>query len=405
MADKAIGDLVAATQVTASDLFVLEQNGAAKKLTGQVLENWLVSFADGHGGIQRIEKTGSSALADEYRITLADTTVFDFVVTNGRGITGISKTASSGLVDTYTVAYNDGTSNTFTVTNGEKGDTGDAWYVWIKYASVEPTAASHSFGDLPDAWMGVCSGTMTSAPSDWTKYRWFRIEGEKGDTGDPAKLTGFEVVYQASASGTVIPSGSWTSAIPSVAQGKYLWTRVKETFNTGDPVISYSVSRMGIDGAGSVSSVNSISPDTDGNVQLTAENIGAASRVDLDNIATESADHPGCYCRTVGSETEWINPPMIENVEYRTTERFYGKPVYAKTFTTANANGVSVSLGSDVSSIVRVHGRCGSKLLPVFGSGGAGAVWADVDGKTVTFHVASGYPAGVELTVWYVKTS
>lgn len=27
---------------------------------------------------------------------------------------------------------------------------------------------------------------------------------------------------------------------------------------------------------------------------------------------------------------EWVNPPMIPNVEYRTTERWNGKPVYAK---------------------------------------------------------------------------
>lgn len=42
----------------------------------------------------------------------------------------------------------------------------------------------------------------------------------------------------------------------------------------------------------------------------------------------ESTDHPGCHYRIVDGEIEWINPPMIEQVEYRTTERFDGKPVY-----------------------------------------------------------------------------
>lgn len=32
----------------------------------------------------------------------------------------------------------------------------------------------------------------------------------------------------------------------------------------------------------------------------------------------------------VWGEWEWVNPPMIPGVEYRTTERFDGKPVYAK---------------------------------------------------------------------------
>ena len=45
MADKSVGELIAAQSVTPTDLFVLEQNGTAKKLTGQILENWLVSFA------------------------------------------------------------------------------------------------------------------------------------------------------------------------------------------------------------------------------------------------------------------------------------------------------------------------------------------------------------------------
>ncbi len=46
--------------------------------------------------------------------------------------------------------------------------------------------------------------------------------------------------------------------------------------------------------------------------------------------AVESAEHPGCYYLTIDGETEWINPPMIPGVEYRTTERYNGKPVYTK---------------------------------------------------------------------------
>ena len=44
--------------------------------------------------------------------------------------------------------------------------------------------------------------------------------------------------------------------------------------------------------------------------------------------AIESADYPGCYYRTVNGKTEWINPPLQLDVEYRTTERYLGKPVY-----------------------------------------------------------------------------
>lgn len=277
MADKSVGELIAAQSVTPTDLFVLEQNGTAKKLTGQILENWLVSFADGHGGIQSIKKLSTSSLADTYRITLADTTTFDFVVTNGRGITGISKTSTSGLVDTYTIRYNNGTASNFTITNGAKGDKGDNAYTWIKYANQQPTAASHSMGDIPDAWMGIYTGTLAEAPTDWTKYKWYRVRGDQGATGAPATLTGRSVTYMASDSGTVVPSGSWSSDVPTVTRGWYLWTRVVLTFNSGSPVTYYSVSRMGLDGNGAVSTVNGQIPDSTGNVKLTGANITGSS--------------------------------------------------------------------------------------------------------------------------------
>lgn len=275
MADKAISELIAAEQVKATDLLVMEQDSAAKKLTGQILLNWLTAAADGHGGISSIVKQSTSGLTDTYRITMADTTTFDFTVKNGRGISAIAKVSVSGLVDTYRITYNDNTTSTFTVTNGAKGDKGDNAYVWIRYASQKPTAASHSFGVLPDNWMGVYSGNSATAPTDWTKYQWFEIKGEKGDIGNPALLTSQSVTYQASTSGNVIPSGNWQGSIPTVAQGAYLWTRIAMTFNSGDPIYAYSVSRMGLDGTGAVSKVCGKEPNSNGNVELEAENVGA----------------------------------------------------------------------------------------------------------------------------------
>ena len=135
MADKSIGQLNAAEKIYATDLFITEQGGSAKSVSGQVMINFLTSIADGHGGIQSIVPLSTSGLVKTFRITLADTTTFDFSVSDGKGIEDIKKTGTNGLVDTHTVYYSDGTTSTFTVTNGAKGDKGDDAYVWIRYAS------------------------------------------------------------------------------------------------------------------------------------------------------------------------------------------------------------------------------------------------------------------------------
>lgn len=243
MADKSIGELVSATSVGATDLFVLEQNNTAKKLTGQTLENWLLSFADGHGGIHSLVKTSSSG--------------------------------TNPVIDTYTITYADQTTSTFQVKNGVKGDKGDSQYVHIKYSSAMPTKDSDMY-DTPDDYIGIYSGASSTAPTDYTSYTWFKFKGEKGDIGTPATITSQTVEYQAGTSGTIIPSGTWTTTIPTVPNGSYLWTKTTVSFNSGSPVISYSVARMGIDGAGSVSSVAGVSPDATGNVNLTADDVGAA---------------------------------------------------------------------------------------------------------------------------------
>ena len=74
---------------------------------------------------------------------------------------------------------------------------------------------------------------------------------------------------------------------------------------------------------------------TEGTDQFTFDgSAGKSINVSLAKLgaapAVESDDYPGCYYRIVDGWTEWINPPMNGDVEYMTTERFQGKPVYTK---------------------------------------------------------------------------
>ena len=182
--------------------------------------------------------------------------------------------------------YADETTSTFTVTNDIKGDTGAQTYAWIKYSENYPTADS-DMSSSPDNWMGIYAGTASTAPAHYTDYVWFEIKGETGETGAAATITAATVGYQQSDSGAVVPEGSWTTTVPSPVAGKFLWTRIQIQFNTGSPITAYSVSRYGIDGTGAVASVNDVSPDGNGNVQLLAADIQA---LDSQSIQTHLDD-------------------------------------------------------------------------------------------------------------------
>lgn len=300
MADKAISELISAERVTEVDHFVLEQNGVAKSLMGRVLKNWLLELAQGHGGITSIALQSTSGLNKTYRITLADDTFFDMTVADGRGIISVAKTGTSGLVDTYTMKFNAGSDFVFTVKNGEKGDKGDADRLYFKFASQKPTDSSHSMGDVPDEWLGFYAGT--TPPSGWQDYTWVRVRGDKGDKGDAAKLTSHSTTYMVSDSGTIVPSGSWVADVPNVPQGKFLWTRTVLNFNTGNPVTSYSVSRMGLDGSGAVSSVNGKDPDPTGNVRVNAEDITTSGGQSIEAVIADIIEKLGKKASSVNGQ-------------------------------------------------------------------------------------------------------
>lgn len=74
-------------------------------------------------------------------------------------------------------------------------------------------------------------------------------DGAKGETGKDGKgIKSTAVTYQASTSGTVIPTGTWQTSIPTVSAGQYLWTRTVITYTDDSKSTSYSVGRMGTNG-------------------------------------------------------------------------------------------------------------------------------------------------------------
>ena len=69
-----------------------------------------------------------------------------------------------------------------------------------------------------------------------------------GSDGESIAIASTSVLYQASESGTDVPSGEWLPTIPTVEDGQYLWTQTVVTYSDGTSTTSYSVSRMGQNG-------------------------------------------------------------------------------------------------------------------------------------------------------------
>ena len=119
-----------------------------------------------------------------------------------------------------------------------------------------------------------------------------------------------------------------------------------------------------------------------------------AQQID-DGIGFESTDYPGCYYRTVNGVVEWLNPPMIAGKEYRTTERYLGKPVYVKMIEAGFNPAGTVKETSDktvsASGLVRFSAVRGAWSLPSFMYGGkyedAGDIQVSVQGTSDGIHV------------------
>ena len=227
MADKTVGELPRASTVTTTDLFVMEQAGQAKSLTGQVLINDLATALDGHGGIKSI------TLNDDYTLTFImsdDTEVQTTSVrgatgakgdkgTDGRAITSVAKISTSGLVDTYKISFSDNTSTNFTVTNG---------------SSIKSIAKTGTSG-LTDTYTVTLTDETTST---------FNVNNGNGIAS---------ITLQ---SGTHAPGTTDTYKI---------------TFTNGE-FTTFSVYN-GMNGTGSVVTVNDKNPDASGNVALTGADI------------------------------------------------------------------------------------------------------------------------------------
>lgn len=145
----------------------------------------------------------------------------------------------------------DGTNGT----DGSNGEDGKTSYLHIKYSNDGGTTFTSNNGEDPGAWIGVYVDFNINDSDDPSDYKWTKIKGEPGVTGDPGPAgkdgvdglpgIGIEVRYclgtttiygGTSTPGTTRQPTGWNLAVPTpTEETPYIWfiqARVNYTSNT-----------------------------------------------------------------------------------------------------------------------------------------------------------------------------
>ena len=74
------------------------------------------------------------------------------------------------------------------------------------------------------------------------------FKGQTGQNGTSVTVSSTSVTYQIGASGTTKPTGTWSTTVPNVPNGQFLWTKTVVTYSDGKSTEAYSVSYKGTNG-------------------------------------------------------------------------------------------------------------------------------------------------------------
>ncbi|MCT3090599.1 hypothetical protein EFN85_11840, partial [Lactococcus lactis] len=121
---------------------------------------------------------------------------------------------------------------------------------------------THSFWDFKLELGSTATPYMQSASevttADWPKYIGHYTDFTQADSTNPSDYTwgpmrgddgvGIKttvITYAISTSGTTAPTSGWTSTVPTVAAGSYLWTKTVWAYTDNTSETGYSVGKMG----------------------------------------------------------------------------------------------------------------------------------------------------------------
>lgn len=100
----------------------------------------------------------------------------------------------------------------------------------------------------------ACEATVPVVVDGITVNKKFSFAVAKaGNDGTSVTVKSTSVTYQVGDSGTTKPTGTWGADIPTVADGKFLWTKTVVTYSDGKSTEAYSVSYKATNGTNGAS--------------------------------------------------------------------------------------------------------------------------------------------------------
>lgn len=147
-----------------------------------------------------------------------------------------------------------------------------------------------------------------------------------GLTGPAPTVSNTSYQYANSSSGTVIPS-SWLDTRPATTPGTWQWTKTTITFDNNTSTTIYNAAYQGLNGNGSVNSVNTVNPDQNGNVSLVALSIPTSGGSNVQDTLTN-----------LNSRTETLESAKLIAVTVQITSASTAQQIGSATNSGINAN-------------------------------------------------------------------
>lgn len=209
-----------------------------------------------------------------------------------------------------------------------------------------------------------CEATIPVVVDDITVNKKFSIAvslaGKNGTNGTSVTVKSTSITYQAGTSGTTKPTGTWSTTLPTVAKGQYLWTKTVVTYSDGKSTEAYTVSYQGTNGSNGTSVTVSSS-----SVTYQASSSGTAAPT-------------GTWSSSV---------PAVGN----------GQFLWTKTVVNYSDGKSTTSYSVSYKGTNGTNGKNGSDAITLTITSSNGTVFKNSSGSTVfTAHV---YKGGIEQTI------